>query len=649
MFDLFDNNDIDDEIPDFDHSDAPKPPRENAMEALALTALETALTRKSRAALKRHPSVIIVKLPHEDWAESVAAAIKRMERAPAIRTVTERVKKGGVFHRVGGDDLKYLRQGRSILYISQDPEELLDEAILVAADVTITIPALMPAMLRKIIRRVTGGIARGVTAEMAALDLPVITSVVRQDLTARQCVDNLLRAIARKPRSQVSSGPLLPALPLTDVVRKWTTDILADLSAVGTGALPPDQLVFGVLEGPPGTGKTLIAESLARTAGWSFVPTSVGIWFTSGDGALGGVARNLKSFIDQILASEPAIGFMDEIDALPNRQTMDNRGRDWWTPIINLFLTEIDHLKRSNRKVLLLGATNYFAHLDSALIRPGRLQRRVSVLPPQSEDEVIALMRYYLKDDLADVDLSRLGRVGRGATPGMVEGWLKEARSEARNKSRPLELGDIFGRMVPEDDRTPADIRAIALHEIGHTVVAHRLGQMVESVSIIPEGASGGRTWTKLSTIIPTWERLLDTATVMLGGRAADIVLGDGANAGAEGDLASATELVLAAHERQGLRDSLVFAPVLGIRSADTFRAVNAELRRLLKRAMDIVEADRDLAVYLADRLIEERVLSGDDIVSVLGTQSTWPVPRNSSRTRKPKALLPPSKPRRAT
>ncbi|GEM_PF-7063415 len=142
----------------------------------------------------------------------MATAIKRMERSPVIRTVTERVKKGGVFHRVGGENLKYLRQGRSILYISQDPEELLDEAILAAADVTINIPALTPAMLRKIIRRVT--------AEMAALDLPVITSVVRQDLTARQCVDNLLRAIASKPRGQASFGPLLPALPLTDAVRK---------------------------------------------------------------------------------------------------------------------------------------------------------------------------------------------------------------------------------------------------------------------------------------------------------------------------------------------------------------------------------------------------------------------------------------------
>jgi len=94
----------------------------------------------------------------------------------------------------------------------------------------------------------------------------------------------------------------------------------------------------------------------------------------------------------------------------------------------------------------------------------------------------------------------------------------------------------------------------------------------------------------------------------------------------------------------QGLRDSLVYVPVLGIRSPDTFRAVNAELRRLLKRAIDIVEADRELVLYLADRLIEEKVLSGDDILSALGAQSTRPVPRNSSRMRQSEALLPASK-----
>lgn len=616
---MFDDDDIDDEIPDFDNPDTPEPLREHAAEALALTALEAALTRTTRIALKRRPSLIIVKVPGRDWVEIIAPQIKRMDKAPAVRAVTERVKQGGVFHRIGGEDLKYLRQGRSVLYVCQDPQELLDEAVLRAVDVTISIPAMTPAVLRKVIRRVTGRVARGVTTDMAGLDLPVITSVVRQELTARECVENLGRAVGRKPARITPAVPLLNHLPLTKDIRKWTDQTWADLEAVKRGAMHPDQLVFAMLEGPPGTGKTLIAESLAHTADWTFVPTSVGAWFTSGDGALGGVARNLKSFIDQVLASEPAIGFMDELDALPNRATVDNRGRDWWTPVINLFLTEIDRLRKSNRKVLLLGATNYYAHLDNALIRPGRLQQRVSVQPPQTESDVIALLRYYLRGDLAEADLGRLGRIGRGATPAMVEGWLKEARGAARSNKRPLELGDILAQMVPSDDRAPADIRAIAIHEMGHAIVAHRLGQRVESVSIIADGNSGGRTWTRLPTIVPTWDRLLDMATVTLGGRAADIVLGDGPNAGAEGDLASATELLIAAHERQGLRDSLVFAPALAFRRADTFAAVNAELRRLLKRAMAIVEADRDLVLQLADRLIAERVLSGEDMAGTVG------------------------------
>jgi len=180
--------------------------------------------------------------------------------------------------------------------------------------------------------------------------------------------------VERKRTTPPANVPRLDQLPLTELVRSWSDQVLRDLRAVEAGSL--------ALEGPPGTGKTLIANSLAASAGWTFMSSSVGPWFTTGDGVLGGVARNLKSFVDQVLASEPAIGFIDELDELPDRETMDNRGRDWWTPVITLFLTEIDRLRQSGRKVLLIGVTNYRERLDSALIRPGRLQQRVSLLPP---------------------------------------------------------------------------------------------------------------------------------------------------------------------------------------------------------------------------------------------------------------------------
>lgn len=626
MSDLFDStDDIDDDIPDFDTDNADGSARENAAHALAHLALEAGLNRQSRAALKRHPSLSIVTVPCRDWVPIIAATLKRMDQAPVVRSATERLRQGGVHYRVGEEELGYLRQGRSVLYISQDPDTVLHEAVLAAADVTITVPGMSPALLRKLIRRVTGTVARGVTAAMADLALPVILSVVRPERSAKQCVANLERALSRRPEPQQSSVPLLSELPLTQAIRTWSDQLLADLAAIKAGALRPDQVVCGLLEGPPGTGKTLIAESLARTAGWTFVPSSIGAWFASGDGALGGVSKNLKSFIDEVLVNEPAIGFLDELDALPNRATIDNRGRDWWTPLINLFLTEIDRVRTSGRKVLLLGATNYYDRLDSALIRPGRLQQRVSVLPPRSEAEVVAVLRYYLKTDLADIDLGRFARVGQGATPAMIEGWVKQARSFARALDRPLEAGDILVQMVPRDTRSPDDIRCVAIHEMGHAVVAHRLGQMVESVSIIADAETGGRTWTRLASTVPTWKGLLDIVTVTLAGRAADIVLGTGPNAGAEADLASATAMILSAYERQGLRDTLVFAPALGIRPAGTFAAVNAELRRQLKRAISLVEADRDILLELAQRLIVEKVLSGGDVVAALSAAPPQP------------------------
>ena len=79
-------------------------------------------------------------------------------------------------------------------------------------------------------------------------------------------------------------------------------------------------------------------------------------------------------------------------------------------------------------------------------------------------NEVYAVFAYYLKGDLAEADLGKLARLGIGATPATVEGWLKEARGMARVASRPLQLADILGQMLPREDRTPECVLTIALH-----------------------------------------------------------------------------------------------------------------------------------------------------------------------------------------
>lgn len=600
--------------PEDEGEDNESPQEKDASVFLGRAALAAAMTPKMVERLKRHPSLTIVVVPNTHWIPIINRAIRGMDDAPVVRTVSERAKVGSELKRIGEDELRWLQVGKSVLFITHKPADLLHDSVLAGVDLTVTVPALTPQVLRRVIRQLTGGVARHLTQAMVELDLTTLVSQLRPGLSAGQCVANLKRALERKtvvPVGRVNTVPLISALPLPRNVRRWADQALLDLAGVTAGTLPPDRLVAAILEGPPGTGKTLIAESLARSSGWAFVPTSVGSWFATSDGALGGVSRMARRFFEAVLAQTPSIGFLDELDAVPDRATMDKRNLDWWTPVVTLILTEIDNVRKSGRPVLLLGATNYYNRLDGALVRPGRLQRRVPVLPPESEEEVIAVLRHYLGDELKSADVSQIGRLGQGATPARIEGWVKEARAVARVAKRPLAMADILAEILPPEDRSAEDLRTVAIHEVGHALVAHRLGLKVESVSIIPDGASAGQALVHKATRLPTWEEVATLVTVALGGRAADMVVGDGANAGAESDLAEATRLLLAAHETQGLCGGLVSRHVLVTAGrSELQKTIATQLQQRLQHAMAIIGAERALVLKLAGWLLQERVLS---------------------------------------
>nr|WP_314260708.1 AAA family ATPase [uncultured Devosia sp.] len=585
----------------------------NSRETLGDLALSHALNKKTRSLLTQPARVVIVQAPSADWAELLEDAVAKVAKTAVVKVANETVVTKGVEYRVGQDALHYLQKQRSIIYVSHDPDTILDEVVRSAADGRIVIPKLSPALLRKAISHITQSRVRGVTDVMAGLPLTTIASAIRPGLTARSAVANLARAIAFKPASLAPSYtvPLLHELPITARLRAWTNQTLIDLASVKEGGLAPSALSYATFEGAPGLGKTLVAESLARTANWSFVSTSAGQWFTTGDGALGGVARNVKSFVDEVMASEPCVGFLDEIDSVPDRATMDNRGRDWWTPIVNLILVEIDRVRRSGKRVMLVAGTNHYSRLDKALVRAGRLEQRVSFVAPQNEAEVLDVLRFYLRDDLMDDDLSTICRLGLGASPAQLEGWVKEARSIARSADRAIHADDLRDQVAPDDNRSTDDIRVVAVHEVGHALVAHRLGHEVEHLSIIAEGASGGHTTSKLPSLFLTLDQVRDVVTIMLAGRAADMAIGKGAHGGAEQDLEVATRTLLAAYEKQGLKDTLLY--VRATRSEPSGAIVNAvaqELEVLLERAIRIVSAERELALSLIERLISARVLS---------------------------------------
>lgn len=594
--------------------------------ALAQLALERVLTAPDRKIFKRRPGIFILHVPNAAWVPILADHLKTMKRSPVVKEVVELEKKKNLFIRVGHDALSHLHDGYSIAFVTHDPNALLDETILASADLILQIPNLNLTLLRKLIAKVTGGVARGLTQELAELPLAVVLAAIRPGRTPGECVASLKRAKERGSHdNRVSASvPRIETLPLTKPVRDWTTDILADLAAVKAGELDPERLTYAVLEGPPGTGKTLIANSLSASADWAFVESSVGTWFATGDGYLGGVVQNLRSFIDRTLAAAPAIGFLDELDALPDRASLDSRSRDWWTPVITMFLTEIDRVRRAGRPVLLLGASNYYARLDAALVRPGRLQQKISVLPPSSEAEALDLLAHFAGRRFERPALARIARLAIGATPAKVEAVYNDAVRLARHDGRDLVLTDLIDALTPPETRRPDDVRSIAIHEIGHAIVAARLGHEVKSVSIVQDGMTGGLTAMGLPSVVFTNDLVRELVIIALAGRAADIVAGTGPNAGAEADLANATSLLVAARRNYGLGPSLVSYQGFptSVPPPALLAEINAELTGLLQEAIDIVTADRAFLAALTERLLEERILTGEDITTALAPRA---------------------------
>lgn len=621
--DIDDDNDLDQPV-----AAADKPAPATVLIEEVITAAIPAHVRR-RMTQKGKGYALLLVVPDADWGRACAHLLSGAKGGGVqCRTFLEVPKNKS--HQQDPAMIRALSKGQRLVLISPNPAAMIPDVVRRAADDVVTIGTAPVEVMRKAIRRITGRIVRGLQlADYAELDFDLLVSCLRPEDRPADIIRRLreLSATPQGPDVQVPAGPLLTQLPLTNTVRAWSDQMLQELAAVKRGTLDPAVLIYGALEGPPGTGKSLIARSLAATAGWNFVSSSVGAWFTTGDGALGGVARNVKAFVDTILATEPCIGFLDELDAIPDRETMDNRGRDWWTPVITLILTEVDRLRASGRKVLLLGASNYYHRLDAALIRPGRMQQRISVLPPSTAEEVLAVLRHYLGDDLSQ-EQARLAGVAIGATPAAIEGWVKSARAVARMAGRALTASDLLDQIAPADGRSAADLRTTALHELGHAIVAAELGHTVDRISILAGIGTGGATSTRLVSVVPTLAHLHNLVTIALGGRAADIVLGTGANAGAETDLAQATELLLAARLRQGLGDTLAAMPAVA--APALMKEVDADLKRLLARAMAIIQKYRAHMLRLADQLLDERIMTGDAVLGAVRSRKTRKRPRPS-------------------
>jgi len=309
-----------------------------------------------------------------------------------------------------------------------------------------------------------------------------------------------------------------------------------------------------LLVGPPGTGKTLLAKAVAGEAkvpffsisGSDFVELYVGVG-----------ASRVRDLFAQAKNNSPCLVFIDEIDAVGRQRGAGmGGGNDEREQTLNQLLVEMDGFE-TNSGVIILAATNRADILDPALTRPGRFDRQVYVnIPDVKGREDIIKIHARNKPMADDVDIKRIARLTSGFAGADIENMLNEAALlTARDKRAKITMVDIQeginkvlmgpkkkSRLITEDDK-----KITAIHEAGHAIVAHTLPNCdsVQEISIIPRGHAGGYTLTldEQDRTHTTKQKLLDTITMMLGGRAAEEVMLNDITTGASNDIERATNL----------------------------------------------------------------------------------------------------------
>ncbi len=402
-----------------------------------------------------------------------------------------------------------------------------------------------------------------------------------------------------------------------------------------------------LLVGAPGTGKTLLARAVAGEAdvpffsisGSDFVEMFVGVG-----------ASRVRDLFDQGKKHAPCLIFIDEIDAVGRQRGAGlGGGHDEREQTLNQLLVEMDGFD-SNEGIILIAATNRPDILDSALLRPGRFDRRIIVNMPDVKGREDILKVHVRKVPLAgDVDLKVLARstpgfsgadlanlVNEAALLGARQGQDKVAMKDLESAKDKVLMGVERKSMIISDEEK----KNTAFHEAGHALTAALIPEAdpIHKVTIIPRGLALG-----LTQQLPlddrytyTKEYLEAQLSVLMAGRVAEIMFLNKTTTGAANDFEKATEIARKMVCQWGMselgpltfgeRDDLIFlGRELAVNknfSEKTSERIDEEVKKIITRCYDrtraLLDANRDKLARIAGLLLEKEIIGSEEINAVL-------------------------------
>ena len=415
-----------------------------------------------------------------------------------------------------------------------------------------------------------------------------------------------------------------------------------------------------IMVGPPGTGKTLLAKAVAGEANVPFYSIS-GSDFVEMFVGVG--ASRVRDMFAKAKKTAPCMIFIDELDAVGRQRGAGlGGGHDEREQTLNQLLVELDGMQ-DNVGIIVIAATNRPDVLDSALLRPGRFDRQITVsLPDVKGREAILKVHARNKKIGKDVDLAALARRTPGFSGADLENVLNEAAiltvRENKDEISIEQIDEAIDRVMmgpakksrKYDDHTK---KLVAYHESGHAIVGLNLpdGAVVQKVTIIPRGNAGGYNLItpRKEKIINSKKELLDTITSYMGGRAAEELFFDDITTGAYGDIEAATKIAKDMVTTYGMSD---LGPIqynsgndsvfLGRdynspsnASSQVAYEIDTEVRKIIEschnQAKKIITEHKDDLVKIAETLMVKETLTAEEIEELLKDSKTMKKTRTST------------------